>query len=280
MSFVKKAVRGIIRCIPKSKVLEACCRCYCEHCDGTHATDPGDPATNGEYRLLREMAPAFDTVLDIGANVGDWTAALLALRPSASIHAFEPSASAYDAILRRHFPENVVVHKMAISSMAGAASLHIFGDASGMNSLHNRHGLEGGYGIAPATRTEDVQLQTLDDFCASHGLKRVDFVKVDTEGHEVDVLRGGVQSLKTGMLHAIQFEYGGAYIDSRKLLKDAFEVFEGLDYVVFRIVPDGLVAYPRYDQRLETFQYNNFVALHRNKIGDTPSAMKAMQQVH
>ena len=59
-------------------------------------------------------------------------------------------------------------------------------------------------------------------------------------------------------------------------MRDVFDVFHGLEYVLFQIVPEGLVAHLRYDQRLETYQYGNFVALHRDTIPSTPSANKAL----
>lgn len=278
MGAFKQAARRTITWIPKSRLLAACCRFYCEHCGGSSPTITSDPTANGELRFVREAAPHLDVVLDVGANVGDWTASVLELRPTATIHAFEPSTSAHHALLRRGFPDNVTVHKAALSSRTGTAPLHIFGEASGLNSLHNRFGLEDGYGIPPATQTEEAMLLTADEFCMSHGLQRVDLMKVDTEGHEVDVLQGSVQSLKSGIIRRVQFEYGGTYIDSRRFLKDAFDVFAGLDYVIFRIIPDGLIACPRYDQRIETFQYNNFVAIRSDLISESPSAGKALQQ--
>lgn len=49
--------------------------------------------------------------------------------------------------------------------------------------------------------------------------------------------------------------------------------------MLFRVVPSGLVACPRYDQRLENFQYGNFVARRGDTVGNTPSARQALQRV-
>jgi FkbM family methyltransferase len=92
---------------------------------------------------------------------------------------------------------------------------------SGLNSLHSRDGLEAGWGIEPATDGEKVHLDTIDEFVARHVIPQVDFVKIDTEGHEIDVLEGGIQSLAQERIRCVQFEYGGTYIDARRLLKDA-----------------------------------------------------------
>jgi hypothetical protein len=157
---------------------------------------------------------------------------------------------------------------MALSSQVGLAALHSFGEGSGINSLHNRHGLEAATGLRPATLTEPVQLQTADAFFVEQGITQVDLMKIDTEGHEVDVLQGCRGALQKGLIKRIQFEYGGTYIDARRLLKDVYDIFDGLPYTVFLIAPNSLIARPKYDQRLENFQYKNFMVLREDVLQD------------
>lgn len=278
MRTLKGTVRKVITWIPRSGTLSACCRLYCEHCGENGFGLSGDPMGSGEQRFLREVAPVLEVVLDVGANVGDWTAALLAVKPTATIHAFEPATGACEAFQRRGFPRSVQIHQTALSSQTGTDALHLFSATSPLNSLHNRHGIEDCAGLAPATHSEAVELSTVDEFCRSRALRAIDLLKVDTEGHEIDVLQGSLASLSSGAIGRVQFEYGGTYIDSRRLLKDAFALFSGLDYELFRIVPGGLVACPRYDQRLENFQYANYVAMRRDLIDATPSAREAARR--
>jgi FkbM family methyltransferase len=251
----------------------ACCRHYLARCE---AALPGDPAfslarcennadmvTNGELRLLRELAPRLQTVFDVGANAGDWTAQLLPLLPaSARVHAFEPCQATCERFLGKGFPPRVRLHRLALSSAAGEAALHVFDASSTLNSLHNRRGLEGGWGIAPSAQDEAVALDTLDAFCARERIAGIDLLKLDTEGHEVDVLLGAKGALATGLVGRVQFEYGATYIDARRLLKDVFELLGPFGYAIHLVAPGGLVACPRYDQRLENFQQKAFVAFH------------------
>jgi FkbM family methyltransferase len=235
--------------------------------------------SNGELRLLREVSAGLRVVFDVGANVGDWVALLLSVAPEISrVYAFEPCAPTYARLSARSFSATVLPRHLGFSSKSGKAALYVFDDAAVLNSLHNRRGLEDGWGIQPAASSEEVTLETIDAFCEREGIASVDYLKIDTEGHEVDVLQGARKSLESGILKAVQFEYGGTYIDSRRLLKDVFELLAPVDYTVFLITPDGLVAYPRYDQRLENFQYKNFVILHDEGIRGLPSAAKAMRQ--
>ena len=250
-----------------------------EHALGHNCENNHDMRTNGELRLLREVSAGFRVVFDVGANVGDWVALLVSVAPRISrLYAFEPSSSAYARLASRSFPTSVLPRHLGFSSRSGHASLYVFGESAGINSLHNRRGLEDGWGIHPADSTEEVTLETIDRFCERERIPAVDYLKIDTEGHEVDVLEGARESLEKGILKAVQFEYGGTYIDSRRLLKDVFEMLAPVDYTVFLITPDGLVAYPRYDVRLENFQYKNFVVLHDGAIGGIRSAEKAMRK--
>ena len=110
--------------------------------------------------------------------------------------------------------------------------------------------------------TETVRLSTLDEYCAEQGIEQIDLLKLDVEGHELAVLRGGQKMIQEGRIKRIQFEYGPCNIDSRVLLRDLFTFFETLEYDVYKITPRKLVKLRAYDRRLEYFQYKNFAALH------------------
>lgn len=279
MKLIKTWARGAAHSLPRSKRLLEFCRLYAARFQEPGFENNGDLYTNGEFRLLMELAPRIEVAFDIGANVGEWTAQLLSKAAGISrIYAFEPCSSSYQALLARAFPPSVTLTNAGLSASPGTAPLYIAGDESVLNALYQRKRLEEGWGIQPTTTVEEITLETVDRFCRQHDIRSVDFMKIDTEGHEVSVLQGAAESLGKGIFKAIQFEYGGTYIDSGKLLKDIFEIIEPLDYTIFLIVPDGLVAYPRYDQRLENFQYKNFVAFRNDAVAMSPSAQQALRK--
>ncbi len=59
----------------------------------------------------------------------------------------------------------------------------------------------------------------------------------------------------------IQFEYGGSNIDARVLLKDLFDIFNGLPYKFYKIYPKGTHEVAGYSQQFENFQYSNWLVL-------------------
>jgi FkbM family methyltransferase len=217
-----------------------------------------DIHTNGELRLMQEKLPTCDTIFDVGSNIGQWATRALQINPAASLHCFEPSRPTFEKLLQAEFPANVYRNNFGLGSAPANEALHVFEDGAGHNSLYQRRGLQDGWQLEPQARTEMIRLETLDRYCAQHGIEEIDFLKVDVEGHELEVFKGAVEALTAGRIKTIQFEYGGCNIDAKVLLKDIFEFFEPLDYRFYKLHSHGLRPVERYDQRLETFQYQNW----------------------
>lgn len=222
-----------------------------------------DPRTNGEDRVAGAVLPRAKVIFDVGANVGDWTAEAVRLAPAARIHCFEPGSAAFAALSNRGLPaERVVLNPFGLSDRVESRTLYQFEGQTGLGSLYNRAGLEA-HGVERASGQETIHLETGDGYCQRHGIEHVDFVKVDVEGHELAVFKGLHGMLSKGSIDYLQFEYGGAYIDARIFLKDIFEFFAALPYVLCKIFPRHVEKVERYVQQLETFQYQNWLIVRR-----------------
>jgi FkbM family methyltransferase len=254
----------------RNSICQRACKAYVDFYAGDNNADI---ATNGELDVMRRALPAAKVVFDVGANVGDWASRALLINPLIALHCFEPSPTTFGRLSARAFPASVVRNNFGLSSAAGEASLFIFGNGNGMNSLYQRNGLEDGWGVARPTIQEAVRLQTFDGYCAANRIERVDFCKVDVEGHELEVFKGMSASLSNRTVQMVQFEYGGCNIDSRVFLKDIFSYFESYGYELHKIRPRAPRRVARYDQRLENFQYQNWVAV--VPAGSVSSAVEA-----
>jgi hypothetical protein len=104
-----------------------------------------------------------------------------------------------------------------------------------------------------------VALNTLDDYCAERSLEKIDFIKIDTEGHELAVLQGGKQLIKSGRLPLIQFEFNEMNIVSKSVLKDFYALLQGYEF--FRLMPNGLLPLGPYNSRNEIFVFQNILAV-------------------
>jgi len=246
---------------PDNADLYRLCRRYVDTYNGENNDDM---RTNGELRFLRQTLPNWQTVFDVGAHVGRWAELALQINPALNLHCFEPSQATYQRLLAKRFPPQVICNPFGLGSAEEERTLYVFEDGSGLNSLYRRHGLEAGWGLAPQQRMETVRLDTLDHYCREKSIDSIDFLKVDVEGHELEVFKGASQMLRERQIRAIQFEYGGCHIDARVLLKDLFEFLQPYGYTFYKIHPKELRRVERYDQRLENFQYQNWAVMGRN----------------
>jgi FkbM family methyltransferase len=225
---------------------------------------PNQMETNGELLLqarVRSLTADWPstTVIDVGANVGDWTAAVLgafAGRPALGIHLFEPAPVACERLRVRFASElasgRVHLEEAAVSAECGEGTLHVAGSTSAVHSLYAAN-------VSGASVPVGVRLVTLDDYCARHGIDRVALVKIDTEGHDLHVLRGAERILTDGRAGLVQFEYNWRWIEARAFLRDVFELAGRTGHRVGKLTPRGVEFYRGWDRELETFHEANFV---------------------
>lgn len=251
----RKAARLLARLLSGSEPLYRFCRKVVDCHNGDN--DP-DPRSNGELRLMRRILPTSRVVFDVGANVGVWTLEALRIAPDAAFHLFEPSPRTFRQLQDRGFPANVHLNCFGLSDRSAELDLHVFAEGSSANTLYQRVGT-----AATACEVERVRLESADDYCRTRGIEAVDLMKVDVEGHELSVLRGASDLLRSGAIGAVQFEYGGTYIDAGVRLRDLFELVRGLNsgYRFYKLFPNGPRHIPEYTQQLETYQYSNWAIL-------------------
>jgi FkbM family methyltransferase len=165
-----------------------------------------------EYHLggvLEALIAPGDTVVDIGANIGEHTLrAAWRTGPTGRVFAFEPQPTVYDTLARNiaanGFQDRVTAICAAVSDHAGDGELYL-PEASDNSGLATLEALTPRIG-APAARTvvTRVPLVRLDDVLAEHG-RPVSVVKVDVEGHELAALAGAAQTISASR-PAILFE--------------------------------------------------------------------------
>ncbi len=229
--------------------------------DRFEGVNDSNMATNGETHLLTAVMPACQVIFDVGANVGHWTQAVLQINPQAAIHAFEPATAVYQQLIAQNLPSNVLAQPLGLSSAVGEEELFIFPQHTGLNSLYTRSGAPEKAG--QATQSERIRLTTLDTYCDERQVQAIDYLKIDVEGHDLAVLQGALTLLANGRIRLIQFEYGGTHIDARVFLQDFFHLLAPQGYDLYKLFPGWLQKHPVYRPALETFQYQNWLAVHQ-----------------
>jgi hypothetical protein len=101
-----------------------------------------------------------------------------------------------------------------------------------------------------------------DSYCARNKIGAIDFLKIDTEGHEGSVLAGFRDMIGRSKIRVIQFEYGMANIYSGYLLKDIYRLLND-QYEIGKIYPN-FVDFKKYHPKDEDFLGPNYIAVARN----------------
>ncbi|MHB8747307.1 MAG: FkbM family methyltransferase [Gammaproteobacteria bacterium] len=222
-------------------------------------------AGSGERVVLDRLAMKHMTrycVFDVGANKGQFASEVLSVlgAQSVDLHCFEPSPSTYHILVGtlQRYPA-VHLNNEALGKEVGRAALYSDKVGSGLASLTRRR-LDH-FGIT-FSRTEDVMVNSVDTYCAMHGIEHIDLLKIDVEGHELDVLNGAQAMFKAGTIDTVTFEFGGCNIDTRTYFQDFFYFFSAQNMTIYRIAPSGyLMRIEKYSEMDEQFRTTNYVAV-------------------
>jgi FkbM family methyltransferase len=213
-------------------------------------------------------------VFDVGANTGNWTASFYNKITNSILVMFEPSFTNIEKLNKR-FPElksskNKILEgkkyliPFALTSSVSEQTLYSDTPGSGLASLTKRdisfHNIDHG------NHSEIVKTTTLDIVSKELGISYIDILKMDVEGHELDVLNGGIELLESARIGRIQFEFGGCNIDTRTYLKDFYSILKKYDFILYRMSPIGLIPIKYYYEGLECFDCTNYLAIHVSQV--------------
>mgnify|MGYP001034773390 CR=1 FL=1 len=162
-----------------------------------------------ELHLLPFLVNRKKQAIDIGANKGVYTYLLARLVPF--VHAFEPNPKIYK-VLSRGLPENSTSYEIALSDQSGSGELLVPMNRrtkaySNQGASLSRAKIQGEHNVV------QIETRTLD----SYALDDIGFIKIDVEGYEHTVLKGGKETLmycRPTMLIELEEQHTGATIES------------------------------------------------------------------
>lgn len=132
------------------------------------------------YPLLTKINP--EIIVDVGANIGATSAFFSISYPKAQIYSFEPTIMNY-SLLKKNMKnfDNVSIFNKGAHEHRRTQKIYLDNDMGGRNSIYQSW--------TNTSRFEEVELINLADFFKSEDIKKIDILKIDTEGCEVPILK-------------------------------------------------------------------------------------------
>jgi len=146
----------------------------------------------------------FNIIFDVGAHIGQSALNYASTYPSAKIYCFEPITLTYEQLLHNVKSQSrVSCFKLALGNQTdegtmiseGTSSMNYLIDAKNSNDINTQ-------------KTESVNTSTLNDFCRDHNINKIDYLKIDTEGGDLDVLKGAKNILSENSVDFVEVEAG------------------------------------------------------------------------
>jgi len=188
-------------------------------------------------------------IFDVGANNGDVAQEFLEAFPSARLVAFEPFTGCYESLKTLFANQtNIRVENIALGEVPSTGKINLY-SGNNMNSLLEMESspVEAFKGtftkLGAQVGTAPVKIETIDNFCRQNGFEHVDLLKIDTQGFDLNVLKGASLTLKNHSITVILIEIN--FIPMYKGQASFLEIHAYLDSFGYRLV--GLYNHSRHD---------------------------------
>lgn len=192
-------------------------------------------------------------IIDVGSNVGIMSLNFARKVKNGKVYAFEPTHYAFKKLQKNlSLNPQVAARIQTIQSFVSCEknkSENIKAFSSWKIDKHigkHQHPVHGG----AAMSTEGVPTTTIDEFVNQHHIDRLDFIKIDTDGHEFDVLLGAKKTI-TRFRPQIIFELGQYVMNEREInFIDYQELFDQLDYTLSDAANNHAITLKNYNTRI------------------------------
>jgi FkbM family methyltransferase len=221
--------------------------------------------TNGEKTTLQYIKNHINSfkpiIFDVGANKGDYCELIQQYIKINTIYAFEPHPQMF-LKLKEKFNNNkkIKLFELGFSNKNQTVPLHMAEGKSALSSLHNRNLKH--FNIS-MNKKININVKTIDSFCEENKIDNIDFLKIDIEGEELNAFMGGVKMINNNKIKYIQFEFGGANIDSKTYFRDFWYLLSP-KYNLYKITEQGLMPIKKYNENQEIFLMCNYLAELKN----------------
>lgn len=165
--------------------------------------------SHDQYDFQKKIIKNHDKLIifDLGANRGDTVEKYLELFPKAEIHAFEPFPLSFEILSKRYQNDKrVILNNIAVSDHNNKSTLYVNKNVD-TNSLlkPQKTGLSSDKQVANVD-TIEINNTTLTKYCENKKIETIDILKMDIQGGELNVLKGGKELLSKNKIDLIYSE--------------------------------------------------------------------------
>ena len=206
--------------------------------------------------------------LDIGANIGEYSIALTSAFPTCRCYAFEPNPITFEQLsLNTNAKLNILPLNYGAGSERDRIKLFVYKTDSSTSHASLYRDVFKECHMQDESGIEEVSciIEKVDDLIESCIIPEaaIHFIKIDTEGHELQGLKGALSAIRTRGVRAIQFEFNEMNVISRVFLKDFYDLL-GDEWNFFRLNTQELISLGgRYDSANEIFKFQNIIAIRK-----------------
>jgi FkbM family methyltransferase len=200
--------------------------------------------------FLKNFYNAPITLIDVGANIGGYTQYVINNMGVKKGFLFEPIKECYDKI-----PTHPYLHKynIGLGNFKKKELFHKVKGEESKSSFINRKKLYSKF--KDQINTCMMPLERLDNIITEH----INLLKIDTEGYELEVLKGSIHLLEEKKIDFIQIEYGGTYQDGGIKLNDVIGFLKKYNYKTYNFTGE-FKEIKSYD---DDYKFNNFYATYK-----------------
>ena len=207
-----------------------------------------------------------ETIFDVGANVGQSANTYIALFPSSRVLCFEPVAETFRQLQNntKHRAQ-VRCFKLAFSSYKGRGTILSQGTSTMNFLLDESEDLLKNIEVP----TERVDVLALDDFCKSEKIDQISYLKIDTEGTDLEVLKGSENMLTQQNIDLVKIETGMNPNNKRHVpfgvLKDYLESQNYFLFGIYEQVGEWPAKEPHLRRTNTVFISHRMIETHRKR---------------
>jgi len=216
--------------------------------------------------------PEDAVILDIGANIGSMTFRFAQRAPGGHVFAFEPTIYAFDKLMRNialnpDLAQRITPVQTFLSDQSRAdhgilayASWKVDGSAS------QKHPVHGG----TIKAADSIPATTVDGYCRKHAVARVDLIKIDTDGHEFRILKGGLKTIERNLPYLI-FEIGLYVLKEHQItFEQYFEYLSAFGYKLINAKNGGVITLENFTRQIPWQSTTDIIGIPPNRGNQKP----------